>query len=313
MLTAKKQKNLTPHDTSVSGDGTHAVSHFQWSDAIIMFVIAVLCCTCIFPFLHIIAKSLSETSAVAAQKVGFWPIGFNLEAYQSIIKDGRMTYSIVYSAIVTVVFAILGLVVTICAAYPTTKKDLPFRPAILILLMLPMYFGAGLIPTYLLFNDLHMLDTVWVLILPLLFSPYNMLVMKSFLQSSIPASLEESALLDGAGYFRILAQIVIPLSKPIIATLLLFYAVGRWNSYSDNLYYIKLNENLKMIQYLLYQMVSTANESQTISMSEGSAVTTNPEVIQSAAIMVTTIPILVVYPFVQKHFVKGVMIGSVKG
>lgn len=313
MLTATKKKNINPNDASISGDGTHAVSHFQWSDAIMMIIIALLCCTCIFPFFHIIAKSLSETSAVASQKVAFWPVGFNLEAYQSIIKDGRMTYSIVYSAIVTVVFSILGLIVTICAAYPTTKKDLPFRPAILFLLMLPMYFGAGLIPTYLLFNSLHMLDTVWVLILPLIFSPYNMLVMKSFLQSSIPASLEESALLDGAGYFRILAQIVIPLSKPIIATLLLFYAVGRWNSYSDNLYYIKLNENLKMIQYLLYQMVSTANESQTISMSEGSAVTTNPEVIQSAAIMVTTLPILIVYPFVQKHFVKGVMIGSVKG
>ena len=291
MLTAKKQKNFNPNDASISGDGTHAVSHFQVADAIMMIIIALLCCTCIFPFFHIIAKSLSETSAVAAQKVGFWPVGFNLEAYRSIIKDGRMTYSIVYSAIVTVAFSILGLIVTICAAYPTTKKDLPFRPVILFLLMLPMYFGAGLIPTYLLFNSLNMLDTVWVLILPLIFSPYNMLVMKSFLQSSIPASLEESALLDGAGYFRILAQIVIPLSKPIIATLLLFYAVGRWNSYSDNLYYIKLNENLKMIQYLLYQMVSTANESQTIAMQEGSAVTTNPEVIQSAAIMVTTLPI----------------------
>ena len=313
MLSLKKNKNFNPNDASISGDGTHAVSHFQVADAIMMIIIALLCCTCIFPFFHIIAKSLSETSAVAAQKVGFWPVGFNLDAYKSIIKDGRMTYSIVYSAIVTVVFAILGVLVTICAAYPTTKKDLPFRPAILILLMLPMYFGAGLIPTYLLFNDLHMLDTVWVLILPLIFSPYNMLVMKSFLQSSIPTSLEESALLDGAGYFRILAQIVIPLSKPIIATLLLFYAVGRWNSYRDNLYYIKLNENLKMIQYLLYQMVSTANESQTIAMQEGSAVTTNPEVLNSAAIMVTTLPILIVYPFVQKHFVKGVMIGSVKG
>ena len=158
-----------------------------------------------------------------------------------------------------------------------------------------------------------MLDTVWVLILPILFSPWNMLVMKSFLSSSIPASLEESAFLDGAGYFRILFKIVVPLSKPIIATLVLFYAVGRWNGYGDNMYYIKFNEDLKMIQYLLYQMIATANEAQTIAMSEASAVTTNPEVLEAAAIMVTTLPILVVYPFVQKHFVKGVMIGSVKG
>lgn len=308
-----KKKTAEVNNDSISGDGTHAVSHFSLADALMMFVIALLCCTCIFPFIHIIAKSFSSNAAVASQQVVFWPIEFNTQAYASILKDGRMTYSIVYSAIVTVVFAILGVCVTICAAYPLTKKDLPFRPLLSFLLMFPMYFGAGLIPTYLLYNSYHMLDTVWVLILPLIFSPYNMLVMKSFLQSTIPVSLEESAFLDGAGYFRILFKVVLPLSKPIIATLLLFYAVGRWNAYGDNLYYIKLNDNLKMIQYLLYQMVTTANEAQTIAMAEGSAQVTNPEVTQAAAIMVTTLPILVVYPFVQKHFVKGAMIGSVKG
>lgn len=308
-----KKKTTEVNNDSISGDGTHAVSHFSIADAIMMLVIALLCCTCIFPFIHIIAKSFSSNAAVASQQVVFWPVEFNTQAYASILKDGRMTYSIVYSAIVTVVFAILGVCVTVCAAYPLTKKDLPFRPVLSFLLMFPMYFGAGLIPTYLLFNSYHMLDTVWVLILPLIFSPYNMLVMKSFLQSTIPVSLEESAFLDGAGYFRILFKVVLPLSKPIIATLLLFYAVGRWNAYSDNLYYIKLNENLKMIQYLLYQMVTNASEAQTIAMAEGSVQVTNPEVQQAAAIMVTTLPILIVYPFVQKHFVKGAMIGSVKG
>ncbi len=308
-----KKKKPEENFDNISGDGTHAVSHFSFADAVMMIVIALLCCTCIFPFVHIIAKSFSSNAAVAGQQVAFWPVDFNLQAYESILNDGRMTYSIVYSAIVTVVFAILGVCVTICAAYPLTKRDLPFRPVQCFLLIFPMYFGAGMIPTYLLFNDLDILDTVWVLILPLIFSPYNMLVMKSFLQSSIPASLEESAFLDGAGYFRILFKIVLPLSKPIIATLLLFYAVGRWNTYGDNMYYIKLNEKLKMIQYLLYQMVTTANEAQTIAFAEGSAQTTNPEVVQSAAIMVTTAPILLVYPFVQKHFVKGAMIGSVKG
>ena len=308
-----KKKKPEENFDSISGDGTHAVSHFNLADALMMIVIALLCCTCIFPFLHIIAKSFSSNAAVASQQVAFWPIDFNFEAYDSILKDGRMTYSIVYSSIVTVVFAILGVVVTICAAYPLTKKDLPFRPVLSFLLMFPMYFGAGLIPTYLLYNQYKMLDTVWVLILPLIFSSYNMLVMKSFLQSSIPVSLEESAFLDGAGYFRILFKIVLPLSKPIIATLLLFYAVGRWNAYGDNMYYIKLNEKLKMIQYLLYQMVTTANEAQTIAFAEGAAQQTNPEVVQSAAIMVTTMPILIIYPFVQKHFVKGAMIGSVKG
>ena len=306
-------KQVDVNNESIGGDGTHAVEHFRVSDAVMMLIIALLCATCVVPFLHIIAKSFSSTDAVAAQQVAFWPVNFNVEAYESIISDGRITYSIGYSAIVTIVVAVLGVIVTICAAYPITKKDLPGRPVITFLLMFPMYFGAGLVPTYLLFNSYHMLDTVWVLILPILFSPWNMLVMKSFLSSSIPASLEESAFLDGAGYFRILFKIVVPLSKPIIATLVLFYAVGRWNGYGDNMYYIKFNEDLKMIQYLLYQMIATANEAQTIAMSEAAAVTTNPEVLEAAAIMVTTLPILVVYPFVQKHFVKGVMIGSVKG
>lgn len=308
-----KKKTTEVNGDSISGDGTHAVTHFSIADAIMMIVIVLLCCTCIFPFIHIIAKSFSSNAAVASQQVAFWPVDFNLQAYESILKDGRMTYSIVYSACVTVVFAILGVIVTICAAYPLTKKDLPFRGLISFLLMFPMYFSAGLIPTYLLYNQYKLLDTVWVLILPLIFSTYNMLIMKSFLQSSIPVSLEESAFLDGAGYFRILFKVVLPLSKPIIATLLLYFAVGRWNAYGDNMYYIKLNEKLKMIQYLLYQMVTTANEAQTIAFAEGSAQTTNPEVVQAAAIMVTTAPILIIYPFVQKHFVKGAMIGSVKG
>ena len=139
-----------------------------------------------------------------------------------------------------------------------------------------------------------------------------MLIMKTYLQSSIPDSLEESAFLDGASNFQILFKIVMPLSKPILATLSLFYAVGRWNAYADNMYYIK-SDNLKMIQYKLYQMVASAMEAQTTTLSEAAAVTSTPEVLQAAAIMFVTIPIICVYPFLQKYFVKGVMIGAVKG
>jgi putative aldouronate transport system permease protein len=150
------------------------------------------------------------------------------------------------------------------------------------------------------------------LILPLIYSPYNMLIMKTSFQTSIPDSLEESAFLDGASNFQILFKIVLPLSKPVLATLSLFYAVGRWNSYADNKYYIK-TDTLKMAQYKLSQMVSSASEAQTISLSEGAAVSSTPEVLQAAAIMIVTIPIICIYPFLQKYFVKGVMIGAVKG
>ena len=154
---------------------------------------------------------------------------------------------------------------------------------------------------------------MWVLILPLIYSPYNLLIMKNYFQSTIPDSLEESAFLDGASNFQILSKIVLPLSKPILATLSLFYAVGRWNSYADNMYYTK-SANLKLIQYKLYQLVASAAEAQTSSLADtGSAIQSTPEVLQAASIMFVTIPIIIIYPFLQKYFVQGTMIGAVKG
>lgn len=210
------------------------------------------------------------------------------------------------------IFTLLGMICCTCAAYPLSKKRLRGRNFFTFLLMFPMYFSAGLIPSYLLLKDLNLLDTMWVLILPLIYSPYNMLIMKTYFQSNVPDSLEESAFLDGATNFQILGRIVLPLSKPILATLSLFYAVGRWNSYADNKFYIK-TETLKLIQYKLYQMVASATEAQTTSLSEAAAVTSTPEVLQAAAIMFVTIPIICIYPFLQKYFVKGVMVGAVKG
>ena len=217
-----------------------------------------------------------------------------------------------YSAFVTIIFTLLGMIVCTCAAYPLSKKRLKGRYLFTFLLMFPMYFSAGLIPSYLLMKDLHLLDTMWVLILPLIYSPYNMLIMKTYFQSNLPDSLEESAFLDGATNFQILRKIALPLSKPIIATLSLFYAVGRWNAYSDNMYYIN-TDSLKMAQYKLYQMVASATEAQTTSLSEATTITSTPEVLQAASIMFVTIPIICIYPFLQKYFVKGAMVGAVKG
>jgi len=300
-------------EESTAGDGSRAINKFRLSDGIMMLVIVLLCLTCILPFIHVTAKSLSANNYVSSQQVTLWPKGFNLEAYKTVFADHSMTYSMVFSVIVTIVFTFLGLLVCLCAAYPLSKKDLPFKRIITFLLVFPMYFGAGLIPTYLLYNNLNLLDNVWVLILPGIYSAYNMLVMKTYFHSSIPDSLEESAFLDGASYFQIIRYIILPLSKPIIATLGLFYAVGRWNSYGDNLYYIRMRTDLRMLQYKLYLLVSTAQEALSTAQEEGSAVTSTPEVLQAATIMFATVPIIIVYPFLQKYFVKGAMIGSVKG
>lgn len=306
-----KNKEKT-RETETTSDGSRAINKFRISDAIMMLVIVILCATCVLPFIHLAAKSISGNSAVVAKTVYFWPKDINFDAFKSIFKDGGLVYSMIYSVIVTAIFTALGMVACTCSAYPLSKKRLKGRTFFTFILMIPMYFSAGLIPTYLLMKQLHLLDTMWVLIWPLIYSPYNMLIMKTSLQASIPDSLEESAFLDGATNFQILTKIVIPLSKPIIATLSLFYAVGRWNSYADNMYYIK-TDNLKMVQYKLYQMVASASESQTQSLSEAAAVTSTPEVLQAASVMFVTIPIICIYPFLQKYFVKGAMIGAVKG
>lgn len=304
MANTEVTKNKKSRNPAVESTGA--------ADVIMIIILVLLCATCVLPFIHLAAKSISSDSYVLAKQVFLIPKGVNVKAYSSIFKDGGMTQSMLYSAAVTLIFTAMGMVVCICAAYPLSKKRLKGRSFFTFVLMFPMYFGAGLIPAYLLMDTLNLLDTMWVLILPLIFSPYNMLIMKTYYQSSIPDSIEESAFLDGATNFQILLKIVLPLSKPILATLSLFYAVGRWNSYADNKFYIK-TESLKMIQYKLYQMVASATEAQTTSLSEAAMVTSTPEVLQAAAIMFVTIPIICVYPFLQKYFVKGVMIGAVKG
>ena len=307
----EKQTRKTKKIDAAS-DVSRAIVKFRISDAVMMFILVILCATCILPFIHLAAKSISNNNYVLAKQIFLLPKGITFDAYSSIFKDGSLVYSMGYSVVITLVFTALGMLSCVCAAYPLSKKRLEGRNIFTFLLMFPMYFGAGLIPSYLLYYRLNLLDTPWVLILPLIYSPYNMLIMKTYFQSNIPISLEESAFLDGATNFQILFKIALPLSKPILATISLFYAVGRWNSYADNKYFIRTDQ-LKLIQYKLYQMVSSATEAQTISLSEEANVTSTPEVLQAAAIMFVTIPIICVYPFLQKYFVKGVMIGAIKG
>ncbi len=289
----------------------HGLNHVRVSDFVIAFIILILSLTCILPFIHVTAKSLSSNTAVLSKSVYLWPKGFSLEAYKAIFADGQLTYSLGYTIVMTALFTLIGMIVTTCAAYPLAIQGLKGRGFFAFVLMFTMYFSAGLIPEYLLYKDLRLLNTMWVLVLPLSFSPYNMLIMRSFLKSTIPNELYEAAHLDGANYLQILTKIVLPLSKSIIATLSLFYAVGRWNAYADAQYYIT-TKKLQPLQYLLSNMVLNSG-ADAVSLSESAAQTSTPEVLQAAAIMFATLPIIMVYPFVQKYFVKGVMIGAVKG
>lgn len=266
---------------------------------------------CILPFIHILSKSVSEEAFVVANKVFLTPKGFKLDAYNRIFHDPSLLRSMYVTIVITVAFTVIGMFLTICAAYALTRKEMKGRKLITVLIMFTYYFSAGAIPEYLLMNRLHMLDTWWCLILPLCFAPYNLLIMRNNFQGAIPESLFESARLDGASHFTILRYIVVPLSKPILATVALFYAVGRWNAYGDALYYIKQRTDLRPLQLKLYHLIVTASES---FQTEGVAVQTltNPEVLRAACIMFAALPIICVYPFIQKYFVQGTMVGAVK-
>lgn len=280
-------------------------------DIVIWAILIIVSLLCLLPFIHVLSKSISEEAYVVANKVVLLPKGFSLNAYQKIFADASIMRSMYVTVVVTISFTVIGMFLTICAAYVLSRRNLKGRKVMTFLIMLTMYFVAGTIPDYLLMSNLHMLDTWWCLILPLCFAPYNLLIMKNNFQSNISDSLIEAAVIDGANHFTILAKIVVPLSKPIIATIALFYAVGRWNAYQDALYYIKQNTSLRPLQLKLYYLVVAATES---FQAEGGnvGVLTNPEVLKAACVIFATVPIIIVYPFLQKYFVQGTMVGAVK-
>lgn len=282
-------------------------------DCMFYLILILVCLTCILPFIHIFAKSVSNEAYVVANKIFLIPKGINFEAYKKVFHDASIIRSLYVSVIVTISFTAIGMVLTISAAYALTRKQLKGRKVMTFLIMVTMYFTAGTIPDYLLMSNLNMLDTWWCMVLPLSFAAYNFLIMKNNFQASIPDSLIESAVIDGASHFRILTSIVVPLSKPIIATISLFYAVGRWNAYSDALFYIKQRVDLRPLQLKLYYLIVAATESFKAEGGISTGQITNPEVLRAACIIFATLPIVCIYPFVQKYFVQGTMVGAVKG
>jgi putative aldouronate transport system permease protein len=285
---------------------------YVFGSVAIYLVVILSALVCLLPFVHVFAKSDSSAALVAARKIVLIPHGLTLNAYRKIFADPSILQSMYVSVAMTLVFTALGLALTVLAAYPLSRGYLRGRRLFSFLIMFTYYFAAGIIPDYLLVASLGLLENFWGLVLPLAFSPWNLLIMKTSLATAFPESLEESARIDGASYFRILWRIVLPLSMPILTTIALFLAVGRWNAYQDALFYIKQRTDLRPIQLKLYYLVIQATES---FQSSESVVTvqTNPDVLKSACVMFATLPIVCVYPFVQKYFVQGIMIGAVKG
>lgn len=277
----------------------------------IVFTVVVLICVflCLFPIIHILALSMSGRNAVLARKVTFFPIDLDFSAYISVFSDKSMQTALVFSVGLTVVYTVMAMAGTILLAYPLSKKHLPGLKFLMVLVLIPMYFAGGMIPEYLWMKQLGLIDKPIVLVLPILISTYNTIIMRNFF-SSIPDSLEESAFLDGCNDFGVLFKIVLPLSTASIATIALFYAVSRWNGFADVRYYIN-STKYYTLQMKLYQVVFNSTDTE-VSMLEGGKSAVLSETIKSAAIIFSTVPIIIVYPFLQKYFVQGVMIGAVK-
>ena len=281
------------------------------ADILIYALIAALSIICLIPFIHVAAMSISSDASVYANKVWLIPKDITLNAYKTVLGDPSMMHSLGYTVIITALFTALGMFLTICAAYALSRKRLKGRKVFNIMFLITMYFSAGIIPDYILMSNLNLLDTTAVLVLPLAISAYNMIILRTAMQG-IPVELEEAAQIDGCSDFRILVQIMLPLCVPTLATLALFYAVGRWNSFQDALYYINKPE-LQPLQLKLYNLANASGSNASLSQEAGGGENQAAEVVKSATIMFATIPIIIVYPFVQKYFVSGVMIGAVKG
>jgi len=253
---------------------------------------------------------MSFASPEAAASGTFLPTSFSVQAYVSILKGGVVTRALIVSAAITIVGTALSMIFTTTLAYGLTRtKEVPFARPVLVLVLCTMLFGAGIIPNYLLVKSLGLLDSYWSLILPTMISAFNMVVVRNFFME-LPGEILESAAMDGASEFRIFAQIVLPLSKSVLAVIALFYAVGYWNSFFNAMIY--LNDSSKWpVQLVLNQYVvqgSTLTDLQPANMPPPPSQT-----IQKAVIVLSTIPILIAYPFAQKYFTKGVLTGAVKG
>ena len=272
------------------------------------FLLTIVGLACLLPFLHIIAKSFSGEIFVLAKEVMFIPKGFTLNSYNFVINNGQFQNSFLLTAFITVVGTALALFNTTTTAYVFTRKDVPGVKFISALYIITMFFGGGIVATYLLYKQMHLIDNIIVLILPASISTYNIILMRNFFED-IPPSMEESARIDGASNIRILFQIILPLSKPALATIGLFFAVTYWNSFFGAVMYTTKRELMTMQLYLRNILTSIDNlMEQNPEMLDAVAT----ESVRAATIIAALLPILCVYPFLQKYFVKGIMIGAIK-
>ncbi|TYP79230.1 carbohydrate ABC transporter permease [Paenibacillus methanolicus] len=281
---------------------------------IIYTLLTALMLTVLYPLVYIVSSSLSSPRAVVSGRVWLLPVEPSFKAYASIFKSSQLMLGYYNSIVYTVIGTLINVAFTVLLAFPLSQKGFGARHVVMVLMIITMFFDGGLIPTYLLVKELHMLDTRWALWLPGALSVFQVIIARTFFQTSIPLELQEAAKMDGCRDTRYLVSIVLPLSKPILAVMTLMYAVGHWNAYFDALIYLR-SEALFPLQYVLRNVLilNAADPEMLANTATRLRDQGFEQVLKYALIVVACVPVLVMYPFVQKHFVKGVMIGSLKG
>ncbi|SFB49124.1 putative aldouronate transport system permease protein [Cohnella sp. OV330] len=275
---------------------------------VIPTILAVICLIMLLPIFNILAQSFSSAAAIGDQRVYLWPVEFTTSNYEAILGQTSIWRSFGVSAIVTVAGTLIALAMTASLAYPLSRAEYRERKWVLTLVLVTMIFHAPLIPNYLLIKQLHMLDTLWALMLPGAISAFNLFVMRSFFLA-IPGELIESARIDGAGELQTLWKIILPLAKPAMATMGIIYSVALWNNYANALYFLS-DRALFPLQVKLREFIIT--DSSDLATTAADIANLSPEGLKMAVIVIATVPIMMVYPFLQKYFIKGMMLGSIK-
>ena len=282
------------------------------TEVILWFMLIII----LIPLIYVVSSSFSSPEAVGNGKVFLWPVDLSLKGYEAVFTTPKVWVGFRNSVFYTAVGTTINIIVTMLAAYPLSRRDLTGRGFVMAMFTFTMLFGGGMIPTYLLVRDLGMINTVWAMLLPGAMSVYNVIIARTYIQSSIPFDLYESASLDGCTDDRYLIKIVLPLAKPIIAVLVLWYAVGHWNSYFNAMIYLR-DANLLPLQIVLrnFLIVEDMNGAaiSNMTMDEYMDKLYLKNLYQYSLIVIASAPVMMLYPFIQKYFVSGIMLGSLKG
>lgn len=281
---------------------------------VIYAILAIVTITVLYPLIFVAVASLSSPEKVMNGEVWLWPKGLTFVGYERIFDNKEILTGYMNTILYTAVGTAINLVMTVAAAYPLSRKDFYGRNAFTAIILFTMFFSGGMIPTYLLIKNLGMLNTFWALVIPSALSVWNILIMRTFFQSSIPWEIQESASIDGCSNMQTLIRIVLPLSAPIIAVMVLFYSVGHWNAYFNALIY--LTDRAKYpLQLILREILVQGQMQEMVDVSDTSLAKSvmDAEAIKYAAVIVANLPVLLLYPFLQKYFVKGIMVGAIKG